>query len=450
MNPWLGFAIVVLLVAANGFWVAIEFALVAVDRARLEALAEESWRARIVLGLVRRLSFHLSGAQLGITVSSLLLGFLTEPLAARLLEPLLGDLVGPGLTIVIALALATVFQMVVGELIPKNIAIARAERTALALGPFARAIDTAASPFIRFFNASANASVRRLGMEPQEELLQVRSLEEIEYLIRSSGETGALAPDALALLTRTIRFGEKVAADALTPRFQVVSLPVDATVADLVEVAVSEGYTRFPIHGRDLDDIRGVVHLKEVFSIPPSERAVRSVGSIMVDAFVVPETRDLLDLLGDLRSSGEKLAVVVDEHGGTAGIVSLEDILEELVGEIDDEYDETPTVTIASEPGVYVLAGTLHPDEVAEACGFEVPEGEYETLAGFVLDRLGKVPQPGDELMEQGWRIEVVEMDRRRIASVQLSEPALESDADGLAGDRQEATASTSANGRRP
>jgi CBS domain containing-hemolysin-like protein len=428
VNPWLSFAVVVLLIGANGFWVAVEFSLVAVDRNRMEARAAESWRGRVVVGLLRRLSFHLSGAQFGITVSSLLLGFLAEPLVAQLLTPLIGDLVGPGFTILVALALATVFQMVVGELIPKNIAIARPEGTALVLGPVARVVDTAASPLIRFFNASANATVRRFGMEPQEELLQVRSLEEIEYLIRSSGETGALPPDALALLTRTIRFGDKVTADALTPRFQVVSLPVETTVAELVDRAVAEGYTRFPIHGADLDDIRGVVHLKEVFSIPPDQRERRSVASIMVDPFVVPESRELLDLLGDLRSSGEKLAVVVDEHGGTAGIVTLEDILEEIVGEIDDEYDETAAVTVATEPGVFVIAGTLHPDEVVEACGFEVPEGEYETVAGFVLDRLGRLPEPGEELEWDGWRIEVVEMDRRRIASLQLTEPEAAAD----------------------
>jgi CBS domain containing-hemolysin-like protein len=317
------------------------------------------------------------------------------------------------------------------ELIPKNVASARAESVALALAPIVKVIDTVGSPFIRLFNASANATVRRLGMEPQEELLQVRSLEEIEYLIRYSGETGALAPDALDLLTRTIRFGDKVAADALTPRFQMATVAVDATVAELVDLARDGGYSRFPVHGTDLDDIRGVVHLKEVFTLAPHQRHDQTVGSIMVDPFVVPETRDLLDLLADLRASGEKLAVVVDEHGGTAGIVTLEDILEEIVGEIDDEHDEAAALTVATEPGVYVLAGTLHPDEVAEACGFDVPEGEYETIAGFVLARLGRLPEPGDELEWGGWRIEVVEMDRRRIASLQLTEPP---DAPGGAG----------------
>lgn len=423
MNAWLSLLIVGLLVGINGFWVAVEFALVAVDRSRLQAEGTRSWRARTALDLIRRLSFHLSGAQLGITVTSLILGFLIEPLAAQLLEPLVGGVMGRGATIALGLALATVFQMVVGELVPKNIAIARAEQTTLALAPLAKLLNLAAAPFIHLFNSAANATVRRLGMEPQEELQHVRSLEEIEYLIRSSGEIGTLAPEALELLTRTIRFGNKTAAEALTPRFQVVSVPVDATVAELVELARVENYSRFPVHGRGLDDIRGVVHLKEVFSLPLQQRTERSVGSIMVDAYVVPETRELLGLLGELRESGEKLAVVIDEHGGTAGIVTLEDILEEIVGEIDDEHDEATGDTVAVEPGVYVLAGTLHADEVAERCGFEVPDGDYETLAGFVLDRLGHLPEPGEEVTCDGWRIEVVEMDRRRIASLQLTEP---------------------------
>jgi CBS domain containing-hemolysin-like protein len=423
VNPLLGLAIVLVLVGLNGFWVAVEFALVAVDRMRLEQRAAESWRARIALGLLRRLSFHLSGAQLGITITSLLLGFLTEPVVVRLLEPVLGDLLGPAAQVAVALALATVFQMVVGELIPKNFAVARPEGTALALAPVARVIDLVLAPLIRFFNAAANATVRRLGLEPREELIQVRSLEEIEYLIRSSGETGAFAPDAISLLTRTIRFGDKVAADALTPRFQIVSVPVDATVGELVHLAIEEGYSRFPVHGVDLDDIRGVVHLKEVFTVTPGQRATCPVSAVMSEAFVVPETRDLHDLLSDLRATGEKLAVVVDEHGGTAGIVTLEDILEEIVGEIDDEHDESPGVTVATEPGVYVVEGTLHRDEVEDACGFRVPEGEYETIAGFVLERLGHLPEPGEELEFDGWRVEVVAMDRRRIASLQLTAP---------------------------
>jgi CBS domain containing-hemolysin-like protein len=263
--------------------------------------------------------------------------------------------------------------------------------------------------------------VRRLGIEPQEELTSVRSLQELELLIRSSGEEGTLEPEALTLLTRSIRFGEKDAADALVPRRSVSSVPIDETVRDLAAKAVATGHSRFPVIGVDLDDVRGVVHVKDVYGVPFAARATTPVEAIMVPAFVVPETRDLAGLLVDLRRRGSHLAVVVDEHGGTAGIITLEDILEEIVGEIDDEHDRPAhRLTVVVRGGEWVLDGSLHSDEVFDACGFRMPEGEYETLAGFVLDRLGRIPEVGEELEHDGWHLRVAERDHLRVASVRL------------------------------
>jgi CBS domain containing-hemolysin-like protein len=401
--------------------VAVEFALVAVDRARIQRLAEEGDRkAKILLGLLRRLSFQLSGAQLGITVMSLLLGFLAEPAVARLIDPVLGR----GASIVIALVLATVFQMVIGELVPKGVAIARPEQSARALARPAAVYSSVFGPLIRFFNAAADATVRRLGVEPPEELSSVRSIEELELLVESSGEGGELAPEAYEVLRRAFRFGAKTAADALVPRVDVRWVAADDTIDALVELAVATGHSRFPVCGADLDDVVGTVHVKDVYGLPHDARRRLPVTAIAVPAWVVPETADLTDLLADFRRLGTHQAVVVDEYGGTAGVLTLEDVLEELVGEIDDEYDPAPSpLTTVRPSGDVELPGTLHPDEVAEACGFEIPEGPYETLAGFVLARLGRIPSPGDAFESGGWRLEVTEMDRLRVAAVLLSAP---------------------------
>ncbi len=422
----LGLVAVLLLILATGFFVAVEFALVAIDRDRVELDAAAGGRgARSTASALRRLSFHLSGAQLGITVTSLVVGFIAEPTVASALEPAVRAIVGDdragSVSIVLALALATLVSMVVGELVPKSIAIARPRATAYALSPPMVLISRLLGPLITFLNGAANWTVRRVGIEPQEELTSVRSLQELEFLIRSSGAEGTLEPEALTLLTRSIRFGEKDAAAALVPRRSVISVAVDETISDLAAKAVATGHSRFPVIGIDLDDVRGLVHVKDVYRIPFASRSSTSVQDVMVPAFVVPETRDLTDLLGDLRRVGTHLAVVVDEHGGTAGIITLEDVLEEIVGEIDDEHDRpAPRLTAVDRPGEWLLDGALHPDEVFDACGFSVPDGDYETMAGFVLARLGRIPDVGEGFEHDGWRVEVVARDKLRVATVCL------------------------------
>jgi CBS domain containing-hemolysin-like protein len=319
----------------------------------------------------------------------------------------------------VALALATLVSMVIGELVPKAIAISRPRPTAYALAPAMVVISRVAGPLIRLLNGAANATVRRLGIEPKEELTSVRSLEELELLIRSSGEEGTLEPEALTLLTRTIRFGEKDAARALIPRGSVATLARDASLADLADLAVRTGHSRFPVVGADLDDVEGVVHVKDVYGVEYDRRSTTTVAAVMSPPFVVPETRDLADLLVDLRRRGTHLAIVVDEHGGTAGIITLEDVLEEIVGEIDDEHDRgKPRLTRLTRPGEWVLEGSLHADEVFDLCGLRIPEGDYETLAGFLLERLGHIPEAGERVEHAGWLLTVEAMDRHRIDTV--------------------------------
>ena len=418
------------LIAATAAFVATEFALVTVDRTRVEERAGAGdRRARMVQRLVARLSFHLSGAQIGITVSSLLLGFMIEPALAPMVAPGIEALFGSdtplGVSVAVALVLATVVHMVLGELVPKAVATTKPYGTAVAVAVPTTVYGVLARPLVMFLNESANWMVRRLGIEPREELETVPDRDEIEHLFVSSGQEGMLDEGEVRLLTRSIRLADKQADDAMVPRVEVVAIAADASVADLADLAARTGHSRFPVIGGHLDDVAGVVHVKSLFAVPVQDRRSTPVSQLMKPVLAVPESRDLDDMLDDLRTGAGQLAVVVDEHGGTAGIITLEDVLEEIVGEIDDEHDSsTPERTRAESRGSTVLPASLHVDEVFEATGFAMPEGAYETLAGLVLDRLGHIPVPGEIATVDGWRLEVVAVDGLRIAAVRVVAPS--------------------------
>jgi CBS domain containing-hemolysin-like protein len=424
----LGLLGVAALIAATAFFVAAEFAFVAVDRNRVEReAAEGSRRAQSLLGLLRRLSFQLSGAQLGITIAAVVLGFIAEPAVAAVIEPGLESLVGEAaakpVSVIVALGIATVFTMVVGELVPKNIAIARPDATArIMAGPF-RVYGWLARPIISVSDRAGDWLTRRLGVEPAQELKKLPSLHDLEALVQSSAAGGTLGAEEVTLLTRSLRFGEKSADDVMVPRPDVETLDTDASVADLVALSAETGLSRFPIVRGDLDRVAGVVHVKSALAVDPVARELTPVTALPHEVLAVPETRDLVSIMSDMRERHLAMAVVVDEHGGTAGIVSLEDLIEEIVGEIDDEYDDVTELTVVEDEGIYVLSGGMHHDEVRDACGFAYPQGNYETLAGFVLDRLQRVPTTGEMLRHDGWRVEVLDMDRQRIATLRLHEP---------------------------
>jgi CBS domain containing-hemolysin-like protein len=375
------------------------------------------------------LSFQLSGAQLGITISSLVVGFIVEPTVGRALEPLVravgvGEGASSGISIAAALILATAVQMVVGELVPKNLALAKPVDLARWISGPMRMANLAAKPLILWLNNTANWTVRRLGIEPQEELNSVRSLEEIELMIEASHHGGDLDPADFALLVRSISFKEKDAQDALLPRTAVESVAEDDTLDDLARRALATGHSRFPVIGRDIDDIVGMAHIKDIFRIPLQERPSTRVSSIVQDAIVVPGSRNLESILLEMRRTRRQLAVVIDEYGGTAGIVTLEDLLEEIVGDIEDEYDSAATTAVtAHPPGVHVVSGRLHPDELEDLTGFAMPEGDYETLAGFLLDVLERIPKQGEHIAYGPWEFKVVEMDGKRVARVLIASP---------------------------
>ena len=406
----------------NAFFVAGEFALVTVERSRVSRhAAEGDRRARGILAGLSQLSFHLSGAQLGITVSSLVLGLVAERALSPLITPALEAVGvtagGEALTVGIALALGTALQLVFGELVPKNVAISYPYPTARSVGIPMLVVNNLLSPVINVLNSAANWTVRRLGIEPREELAGVRSLEELELIIRASGEGGMLDDEELGLLTRSIAFTANLTSDVMIPRVDVIGLPTSATVADLRNVAVSSGHSRFPIFQNDLDDIVGVAHVKDTLRVPAHKRDSASVTDHMRPALVIPDTQPLDTVLFELRTRGSGLAIVKDEYGGTAGIVTSEDLLEELFGEIRDEHDVDPPAD-QFDPGR--LSGLLHRHELDSAIGFAWPEGRYETLGGLLTAELGRLPEIGDVVEIDGWVFEVTEVEDFRVRTVAL------------------------------
>ncbi len=419
-----------LLTAVNAFFVTAEFSLVTVDRSAIEARAQAGDRkARTVQRSLHELSFQLSGAQLGITIAALLTGYLAEPALARLITPLVGH--HPGLVHLLALVVATLFSMLFGELIPKNAALARPMPLARATAPAQRGFSMVFAWLIRLLNGSANALVRRLGVEPQEELASARSPEELGLLAAMSARAGALPEDTALLLQRTIRFGDKRAAEAMTPRVDLVSLEAITMVSAMLETARVTGHSRFPVYESEVDQITGVVTVIGALAVPPAQRSSTPVGLIAGEPVYVPETLDLDGVLRELQAAGAELAIVVDEYGGTDGVVTIEDLAEELVGEISDEHDtelaayevieETRPV---SETGASLLVeGVVREGELEELTGFRLPEGPYETLAGFLMARLGHIPVEGESVHEHGWQFTVTEIDRHRVERVRVSPP---------------------------
>ncbi|MCX4662600.1 hemolysin family protein [Streptomyces uncialis] len=418
-----------LLILANGFFVAAEFGLVTVDRPDAErAAAAGDRRARTVVRSLGELSFQLSGTQLGITLTSLVVGMLAEPALARLLTaPLTAlGLSGPavsGISVVVGMLLATVTQMVIGELVPKNWAVSRPLQVArFAAGPqhaFARVFR----PVIAALNAVANRLVRLVGVEPAEVLASARTPGELVFLARHSARAGALEQDTAELFVRSVALGSLTAQHIMTPRVHVSALHVTATAEDVVNLTRATGLSRFPVYRDRIDEIAGVVQLKDALALSAADRLRTPVGRIAGPPLLVPGTAGVQSLLEILRD-GRPLAVVVDEYGGTAGVVTLEDIVEELVGEVRDEHDGPPpprlTAAAADEgrpawdADGRCRVGALRP------IGLDAPDGPYETVAGLVAELLGRVPVPGDHAELPGWRLSVRRVTRNRADRVRL------------------------------
>ena len=417
------------LVLACGVFVAAEFAFVTVDRSTVEAAAERGERgAAGVLAALRRLSTQLSGAQLGITITNLLIGFLAEPAVARLLEPAARSLgiaepTATALSVTLSLVLATAVTMVAGELIPKNLAISRPLPTAKAVQGGMRAFTAAFRPVIGLLNGSANRIVRLFGVEPAEELASARSPEELVSLVRRSAARGTLGQETATLFVRSAAFPDKRARDVLTPRVRLATVRAADPVAAVVRASLATGRSRFPVLGEEgLDDVVGVVHAKHVPLVPAGERERTPVRDVMEDPLFVPETLELDALLPLLRRRGMQLAVVLDEYGGTAGVLTMEDLVEELVGPVQDEHDAAERPVRALADGGWLLSGLLRPDEVTEATGVQLPRDDrrYETIGGLVTASLDRIPAEGDSAELAGARLVVEKMDGFRVDQVRM------------------------------
>ncbi|MEV0004561.1 hemolysin family protein [Micromonospora sp. NPDC050980] len=400
-----GLLLITVLTAATGYFVAQEFGYVAVDRGKLKHLADGGDRAAArALEVTGRLSFMLSGAQLGITVTALLVGYVAEPYLGAGLADLLGlagvsGAVALPLSVALALVIATVVQMVLGELAPKNLAIARAEPLARALSRSTLIYLRVAGPLITLFDRAAVRLLRRVGIEPIEELPSGATPADLEQIIAESREEGHLDAEMSDLLDRGLDFRELTAGEAMVPRVDVHTVRADEPVSRVVEM-LDTGHSRFPVRGAEgVDDLIGVVGIADVLGVPPAERSRTRIGAVAVPPLLVPETLPLPTVLDRLRSGHRQLACVVDEYGGFAGVITLEDLAEELVGPIRDEDDPPERAPARQEDGSWVVPARWRIDEVADSTGIELPEApEYDTLSGLVMRELGRVPEVGDRL----------------------------------------------------
>ncbi|MDP4586365.1 MAG: hemolysin family protein [Microbacteriaceae bacterium] len=426
MNEWLFVGFGVLLTVGTGFFVASEFSLVSLDRADLEARrdAGEGGFAFAIRAL-KRTSTHLSSAQLGITLTTLLTGWLMEPAISSLLSPVL---VGWGISagaaavvaVVSAITLATILSMIVGELAPKNMALAVPRRVVKIVAPFQLAFTWLFAPFVTFLVNMANLIVRALGIEPKEELSSARTAEELASAVRHSSMHGTLEQDTATLLGKALSFTKHEAQDIMTPRTRIATIRVGDSATDVIALTRKTGYSRFPVIDDDADDIVGIVHVKHAVAVPRERRSEVPVGAIQGEALRVPETMNLDVLLGELRQGGYQMSIVMDEYGGTAGIATLEDLIEELIGEVSDEHDRTKA-DVVKMGDVVTFPASLRPDELRERAGIIVPDdGPWETVGGFLLSQWGHLPEAGATLDACGGQFVVERMDGRRIDRVRF------------------------------
>jgi len=410
-----------ILTLGTGIFVASEFALVNLDRSELEARRDRGeTRLGLTIAALKITSTHLSSAQLGITLTTLLTGYTMQPaLTTMLTGPLTSAGVPtgavPAIATTVAVVVATLLSMIIGELVPKNFALALPIRTAKLVVPLQTLFTTVFKPAVLVLNGSANGLLRAVGIEPKEELSGARSAEELSSLVRRSASAGLLEKDTATLLHRTLLFSGHTASDVMTPRPRVAVVSRTDTAQTVIELTRQTGYSRFPVIDESADDVVGIVHVKQAVAVPRHRRADVPVSALQTEAVRVPETMKLDGLLGELRGRGYQMAIVVDEYGGTAGVATLEDLVEEIVGEVADEHDRTRAGVVRS-PDSLTFPGMLRPDELLERAGLTVPEdGPFETVAGFVMSELGRLPVVGDTVGIEGGELKVERLDGRRI-----------------------------------
>jgi CBS domain containing-hemolysin-like protein len=420
---WLLVAAGLLLIAGTGFFVAVEFSLIALDQSTVQRAIDDGDAGAVpLLTCLKSLSTQLSSCQLGITLTTLLTGYVMEPGVGRLLEAPLAAVGLPhaalaSISLVLAMVIATLLSMLLGELVPKNMAIALSFPVGRALARPQLMFTAVFKPAIVVLNGFSNKVLHVFGLEAKEEISGARTPAELASLVRRSAAMGTLDAGTANFVARTLNFSTRTAADVMTPRIRVETIEADQPVSDIVAAAQRTGYSRFPIIGESADDIRGLVHVKKAVAVPWDRRQNLEAGAIMTEVLRVPETIHLDALLAELREGNLQLAVVLDEYGGTAGIATLEDLVEEIVGEVADEHDKVRPGLLQSASGDWYFPGLLRPDELSEQIpGLTVPdEAAYETVGGYLMSELGRIAAVGDTVEVGGGTLSVTRMDGRRI-----------------------------------
>lgn len=420
---------VLVLVAANAFFVAAEFALVSARRSRIEALAARGdGTARLVHETLEHLDRYLSGTQLGITIASLALGWIGEAALASLLDRVLAaaGIIAPAASetaaaVTIAFLLITFLHIVLGELAPKSVALMNPERVSRWVVRPLRWFSTLMTPVLAVLNGTANALLRLGGLHTVAETSRVHSPEELRLLVMQTHAHGLLDETDSAMLAGVFDFHQKKARDVMRPRTEVVAIPVDATEAEVWAVLRRERYSRYPVIGESLDDVLGVFLAKDLLLFDGEEPF--DLRRFVREAIYVPDTRAAERVLDDLRKAREHMAIVLDEYGGTAGAVTMEDLVEEVIGDIADEYDVAAREALETN-GVLELSGTLSLIDVRSDHRIPIPEGGWSTLGGYVFARLGRLPRVGDRVPYPGGELEVVALDGRRVAAVRVHRQA--------------------------
>jgi putative hemolysin len=410
----LGSVVVLLIVLGNAFFVAAEYALVTARRSRLEELARQgNRRARIALRIMDSPVRFIGTVQLGITVFSILLGAVGEPIVEHWIdEPLLST----GTAFLIAFVLVTYLHVTLGELVPKALALTKNESTALWVALPVEAVYLAAYPVVWFLQSSSNAFTRLFGVEPAPAGVIAHTEEDIRLIVAQAEDAGEIEEAEEEMLYKVFDFADKEVSEVMVPRPDVVAVSVDLPPEEALAALIDSPYTRYPAYRGSLDEIVGVLHVRDLFSAL-HDRGIAQVnlGELLRPPFMVPETKDLAALLADFRRTKQHMAVVVDEYGAMEGIVTLEDLLEEIVGEIEDEYDLPDESVERIDAQTIRVGGTFPIDDFNERFGTDLPAEDYHTMAGFVFGQIGRAPEQGDEVEWDGLRFEVIEVHGSRI-----------------------------------
>jgi CBS domain containing-hemolysin-like protein len=432
-NLGLRLAAVVVLVAANALFVAAEFSLVASRRTRIEAMIRRGdRRAVIALAVMSNITRYISGTQLGITLTSLGLGWIGEPALAEPIArlfagfpPVLAKVATHGLAVTLAFVFITFLHVVLGELVPKALALLYPETLGRWLARPLVLFTTITNPFIWLLNSSATGLLRLLGTRPMSEREHVHSPEEILMLVQQSKRKGQVGAQDARMIEGVFEFSEKNARDVMTPRTEMVALPVTLSLTDAADRVASAGRSRYPVYRESLDDIVGTVHAKDILRALRGE-ATRPLDTILRPPLFVPGTREVEDVLADMKRQKVHLAIVLDEYGGTAGLVTMEDLLEEIVGQIYDEYDRPEGGASSATVTAPVISGSTEVADVNRNYGLQLDDSDYTTIGGVIFGKLGRLPRPGDRVDLPGATFEVVEMEGRRVGNVRvtLSRPA--------------------------